>query len=57
LRVVDKTEVKCVESMTSSMFRLNDVIIDNSDVHLRLSVSAWPRMPLMSSSGHPTMFA
>ncbi|KRX97024.1 hypothetical protein T01_6421, partial [Trichinella spiralis] len=24
---------------------------------LRLSVSAWPRMPLRSSSGHHTMYA
>ncbi|KRX14429.1 hypothetical protein T07_4402 [Trichinella nelsoni] len=28
--------------MTSSMFRLNDVVIDSNDVRPTLSISAWP---------------
>ncbi|KRY05727.1 hypothetical protein T12_6621 [Trichinella patagoniensis] len=52
------------------LLRLNDVVIDSNDVRPTLSVPAWPRMPLMSSSGdassssssnlgpgHHTMFA
>ncbi|KRX49759.1 hypothetical protein T05_4889 [Trichinella murrelli] len=38
--------------MTSSMFRLNDVVIDRNDVHPTLSISVWSKMPFMSSSGH-----
>ncbi|KRY43959.1 hypothetical protein T03_12534 [Trichinella britovi] len=75
-------QAKCVETLqllkvtvtywvdTSSMFRLNDVVIDRNDVHPTLSISVWSKMPFMSSSGdvfssspshlvpsHHTMFA
>ncbi|XP_003367615.1 conserved hypothetical protein, partial [Trichinella spiralis] len=58
-RVVDKIWAKCVDPQkflklaetcwVDDVLHVppHDVIIDSSDAPLRLSVSAWPKMPLM----------